>query len=238
MFNDAGKVAAVELARGRRADIDGFVTPLRGLGPVGKLAGIRRGRAGETVGEDLVHHRFGGPGGRSRVGEQLEVLRVEGLDGVQARGVQPEVAAAGRFDQETVAVHRVLHLDLRLPPVPAVDRGDQRGDREAGLAVRVRPGTHRLDRFEPVRDAHPHPHPVAEFRVDPGHIEGRTVVVRFEERAVGAGSRGRHARYFGTAFRREDYGTVTFSTGKRLAITEGTTAKQMTGQPHAVGFFP
>jgi len=32
--------------------------------------------------------------------------------------------------------------------------------------------------------------------------------------------------------------TVPFSTGKRLAITEGTTANQMAGQPHAVGFFP
>ncbi len=126
-FADAVEVAAEHLlraargARGRRRR-----PPLGGNRPLGQRAlfpepverGIRRLR--EPIREDLVEHAFGRPRGSRRVRHEPEVVVVARLDEREAALVQPVLAAVFADEEPAVPVHRVLDLDLRFPPLPAV----------------------------------------------------------------------------------------------------------------------
>ncbi len=201
---DAEQVAAVELVRGGRADVDDGIGPLRGLCPVRQRPRIRLFRPREPVGKDLVHHARRRPLGRRRIGDQLEVLGVEGLDRVDPGAVDPQVAAIAHLDQKAVAVHRVLDLDLGLPPVPAVDRRDHRRDGEPRLVIRVRSGAHRGDRAELVRNPDAHAHGLAEGGKLVRDEQRRAVVVRLEQ-----GSFGCHSHDCCTPLGTEDFVWIT-----------------------------
>jgi hypothetical protein len=176
------RVIAVVAARGEHrgevhhGDTEAFEVVEVLLGPGGKLAarGIRR--TCEPVGEYLVHDGGPRPFRRSRVGGDLEVFGVESLDRVEAGCVEPAIGSVGELEQKAVAMAGILDLDLGLPPLPALDRGDVGCHREPRLVIGVRARANNVDRTEVGGDLHPHVVPQPGSGV--GDVEGRTVVMR------------------------------------------------------------
>ncbi len=162
---DAREVAAVELLRRVRAILVDLVVPLGGLGPLGQLGlGDRAGRGGarEAVGEHLIHDGLAGPGGRRGGGHQPEVVDVARLRHREPGGVQPADRPRLELEQEPVAVHRILDVQLRLPPARGVVLMHELRLGEARLTVGIRAGEHARHGLEGAGHPQSHAHRLAE----------------------------------------------------------------------------
>ena len=178
LLGDAIEVSAVELLRAPRHDRVDRGVPARGDRPLRRRmrAGLRGAR--EAVGENLGHHGICQPRRRRRVGDEGEVLGVEGLERVQPGLVEPLHASVLVDEQPAVAVARIADRDGCLPPLPAVGRAEADGIRPFRLVIGIRPRADRGQRTVARRHSQSHGDDVAERRREIRHVQRRAVVVR------------------------------------------------------------
>ncbi len=177
-FGGPVEVAAVQLAAAPRMHrVERFV-PCGRDRPVGRRARVGRRRAGEPVGEDLVQDRVVEPGRRGIVGDEGEVLAVEGVDVAEAALVQDLDPAVRAHEVEAVAVARIRDPDDGAPPLPPVRSAVADGVDPGRLVVGVRADDDTLDRTVPARHAEPHDDVITEARRRVRDVQRRAVVVR------------------------------------------------------------
>ena len=156
---------------------------------------IRRLRAGEPVGEDLIHDGVVHPLRRGGVSDQGEVVGVAGFEIGQAGLVEPLHAAGLVDEQPAVAVPAVTHDDRGLPPAPAVGGPEFGRLSPGGFVVGIGKSAYCPQRGIVGGNTQSNANELTERGRLGGDVEGRSVVVwqqggRGHDRSVSRGRRG------------------------------------------------